>query len=992
MVNTAGSMVAKPLLLRNLLQVPSPSAQVVSRRTPVSTIVIAVVVSVVATLIIALIAFCIYRERLKRKSLANDERPLAYSVSRLGKLESDQSGLYGGESLPVHAPAANPSLKDNIHSVSKRLLGLQSRPTSKVGSELGDDVKKPNHDLDTILSHAGMTFNPSYSNLYDNNLTEARFSDAARSSLFRYPTMPPFSKMGLDGGAFGTREGGMSGSNDIPVKPSPSPLELDQPRHSSAAVIVPEATQHEVGDFKVAQKSDLKSQASLVLKIRAEFEELGSASATQPQPNHRGQKPKFNNAMDPYPVGWQRNSMGSKHKKPDAPIKSSFISVPTPGPRPLPAPPIGAARPEIVSEIPETALPKLRNYMQQFSANGEDDDSNSGGWSTPTSPLSHELGRDGSIRPSKSVEKTGEGKGSRRWSDNTKASDSFTRGGDLPAKEDSSTPLQTPSPPPPPPPPPPPLPGIKKGLSPSGKSPPFPLTPHPGSQVAVRPHEIKNSELLPPPPPPPPLPGGKNPATPPPPADRPPRNSFPGGRDSILPTSFSEDFPHREPPKQLKPLHWDKVKATPEKDVVWRELNQSFELDPVTLETMFGIQKTGTTKASMKMASFFGKGHEGILDPKKAHNFGIQLRALSLTRNEVCEALLEGEGLSGEILEILVKAAPSEEEKKKLQEFEGDQGRLSPSDRFMYALQSVPNAWLRLESMLYKARYKEELQTVQETLQTLKAACKDLKESRVFRKLLEAVLKTGNRLNMGTFRGDAQAFKLDSLLKLADVKGVDNKTTLLHFVVAEINKSEIARLARLSGNDGDGHVSFKAADSPRSSDFSASMEAAMKMHDDQYAPERMRMGMIMGLPAELSAVSEAGGFDLNLLQQSVHDLAKGLQEIKSQVREGKYTKTEPGTSVRRRSIDLSKDTFQETMEKFIKDAGADVEAAQEELGEALQAVRDTNRYFYGNEAAKNDSDPLKHFRILKQFLIMLEKAWKDVIRDNVKPPSPLLKA
>lgn len=407
---------------------------------------------------------------------------------------------------------------------------------------------------------------------------------------------------------------------------------------------------------------------------------------------------------------------------------------------------------------------------------------------------------------------------------------------------------------------------------------------------------------------------------------------------------------------------------------------------------MFGIQKTGTTKASMKMASFFGKGHEGILDPKKAHNFGIQLRALSLTRNEVCEALLEGEGLSGEILEILVKAAPSEEEKKKLQEFEGDQGRLSPSDRFMYALQSVPNAWLRLESMLYKARYKEELQTVQETLQTLKAACKDLKESRVFRKLLEAVLKTGNRLNMGTFRGDAQAFKLDSLLKLADVKGVDNKTTLLHFVVAEINKSEIARLARLSGNDGDGHVSFKAADSPRSSDFSASMEAAMKMHDDQYAPERMRMGMIMGLPAELSAVSEAGGFDLNLLQQSVHDLAKGLQEIKSQVREGKYTKTEPGTSVRRRSIDLSKDTFQETMEKFIKDAGADVEAAQEELGEALQAVRDTNRYFYGNEAAKNDSDPLKHFRILKQFLIMLEKAWKDVIRDNVKPPSPLLKA
>ena len=51
-------------------------------------------------------------------------------------------------------------------------------------------------------------------------------------------------------------------------------------------------------------------------------------------------------------------------------------------------------------------------------------------------------------------------------------------------------------------------------------------------------------------------------------------------------------------------------------------------------------------------------------------------------------------------------------------------------------------------------------------------------------------------MNVGTFRGGAQAFKLDTLLKLSDVKGTDGKTTLLHFVVQEIIRSEGIRATR----------------------------------------------------------------------------------------------------------------------------------------------------------------------------------------------------
>ena len=49
-------------------------------------------------------------------------------------------------------------------------------------------------------------------------------------------------------------------------------------------------------------------------------------------------------------------------------------------------------------------------------------------------------------------------------------------------------------------------------------------------------------------------------------------------------------------------------------------------------------------------------------------------------------------------------------------------------------------------------------------------------------------------MNARTNQGDAQAFKIDTLLKLVDVKGADGKTTLLNFVVQEIIRAQGAHL------------------------------------------------------------------------------------------------------------------------------------------------------------------------------------------------------
>ena len=51
-----------------------------------------------------------------------------------------------------------------------------------------------------------------------------------------------------------------------------------------------------------------------------------------------------------------------------------------------------------------------------------------------------------------------------------------------------------------------------------------------------------------------------------------------------------------------------------------------------------------------------------------------------------------------------------------------------------------------------------------------------------FRKLLEIVLALGNFMNRGN-RGNASGFKLNSLSKLQDTKAVDQKSSLVHYLV-----------------------------------------------------------------------------------------------------------------------------------------------------------------------------------------------------------------
>lgn len=539
------------------------------------------------------------------------------------------------------------------------------------------------------------------------------------------------------------------------------------------------------------------------------------------------------------------------------------------------------------------------------------------------------------------------------------------------------------TPPPPPPPPPPPLPHQDKvqvfepTASYFSKRPKFPVPPPPPNLALLRSIYNQQSSKIPqpppPPPPPPPAPMSTSrkigsletaktgvvssmPATVMAkqklPASSPIANLTTGITKTIEEVNKGASSSERndaddndgEKPK-LKALHWDKVRASSDRATVWDQLkSSSFQLNEDMMETLFGcnsaisVPKEATRKSVLPPVE-----HENrVLDPKKSQNIAILLRALNVTRDEVSEALLDGnpESLGAELLETLVKMAPTKEEEIKLREYSGDISKLGSAEQFLKAVLDIPFAFKRVEAMLYRANFDTEVKYLRKSFQTLEEASKELKNSRLFLKLLEAVLRTGNRMNVGTNRGDAKAFKLDTLLKLVDIKGTDGKTTLLHFVVQEIIRSEGTSTDSKNVNLQDSTLS--------------------KMKEDDFGKQGLQV--VTGLSRDLSNVRKAAGMDSDVLSSYVSKLAMGLEKVRLVLQ---YDKPD------------IQGKFFHSMKLFLRGADEEISRIKSDERNALTQVKEVTQYFHG-DTAKEEAHPFRIFVIVRDFLNVLDHVCKEV--------------
>ncbi|XAR68075.1 hypothetical protein NMG60_11003076, partial [Bertholletia excelsa] len=470
------------------------------------------------------------------------------------------------------------------------------------------------------------------------------------------------------------------------------------------------------------------------------------------------------------------------------------------------------------------------------------------------------------------------------------------------------------------------------------------------------------------PPPPPPNPPAPRPPPPPKAGARPPPvPQKPGphhrGRSSSGGSLDQSGDPDSHKTK-LKPFFWDKVLASPDHSMVWHELKAgSFQVNEEMMESLFGYNTSGSTKKDRGKVSSSSESipqYIQIIDPKKSQNLAIILKALNVTTEEVCDALNEGNELPSDLVYTMLKMAPTQDEELKLRLYNGDLSLLAPVERFLKVMIDIPFAYKRLESLLFIGSFQEEVSSTKESFQTLEVACTELRKSRLFLKLLEAVLKLGNRMNDGTYRGGAQAFKLDTLLKLSDVKGTDGKTTLLHFVVQEIIKSEGIKAARAA---------------KRSQSFSSTKADDLSDIPTQETPEyycKLGLRVVSRLGDDLENVRKAASIEGENLTATVSNLDTSLVKAKE------FLNNELQSS--------DKDSeFKRTLAKFVELAETEIAWLVEEEKRILALVKSTGDYFHGNSAK---DEGLRLFVIVRDFLRILDKACKEVESSMAKPLTP----
>lgn len=340
-------------------------------------------------------------------------------------------------------------------------------------------------------------------------------------------------------------------------------------------------------------------------------------------------------------------------------------------------------------------------------------------------------------------------------------------------------------PPPPAPPPPPPMPMFRPPAPPMGASNAPPPPPLPG--------------MMPPgggpPPPPPPMPGMGGPRPPPPPI---------GGFAVPMPPKPPDVLPHGMKPKKkwevegLKRANWKTivpqklseksfwVKVQEEKlaspDIL-NGLVAKFSSKPSTRRSDDVIDKGGTLKKVKALR---------VLDGKSAQNLSIllggSLKHLSYKDVKKCILRCDFNILSASILEQLINYLPPPDQLKRLIELNVDYNQLTEAEQFAVTIAEIKRLLPRLKSMRFRQQYPELVQDIKPDIVAGAAACEEVKHSRKFTQILELILLMGNYMNSGSRNGQAFGFEINFLTKLTSTKDVENKTTLLHYLVDTIER------------------------------------------------------------------------------------------------------------------------------------------------------------------------------------------------------------
>ncbi|XP_078518424.1 inverted formin-2-like [Lissotriton helveticus] len=218
--------------------------------------------------------------------------------------------------------------------------------------------------------------------------------------------------------------------------------------------------------------------------------------------------------------------------------------------------------------------------------------------------------------------------------------------------------------------------------------------------------------------------------------------------------------------------------------------NEAIEPNYTRIEELFCVaqitlkeKEAATVKKPPKEITF--------LDSKRSLNLNIFLKQFRCPNEKIVEMIQKGDRskFDVEILKQFLKLLPEKHEIENLKAYQDEKEKLSNADQFYLLLLAVPSYQLRIECMLLCEETTILLEMLQPKAKLVSTACDNILTSHRLPVFCQLILKVGNFLNYGSHTGDANGFKINTLLKLTETRANKARVNLLHHILEEVEKN-----------------------------------------------------------------------------------------------------------------------------------------------------------------------------------------------------------
>jgi intracellular sulfur oxidation DsrE/DsrF family protein len=290
---------------------------------------------------------------------------------------------------------------------------------------------------------------------------------------------------------------------------------------------------------------------------------------------------------------------------------------------------------------------------------------------------------------------------------------------------------------------------------------------------------------------------------------------------------------------QTRKLHWEVIsedRLQGNGNTIWaeasglgddsdeEELFETSELKQLFTQDQSAVEKSGPAAGSGSSAA---AKIITVLDAKRGRGVAIGLAKLKVAHKIVRQCLLgltysyrdaleSPQELSHDALVLLEDILPTPDEIALVKPHRAHVDRLAEAEKFFLVVADVPKSKLRANALAYQRLFDFRVKEIKGRVDMLTSSCGQVRTSQRLRRVLEATLKLGNKLNSvaegedfesiadaaaspapghgrvsSRAKNTVKGFSLGSLLKLGHTRSFNGKTSLLHYLVAALEKKEV---------------------------------------------------------------------------------------------------------------------------------------------------------------------------------------------------------